>query len=118
MTGDGVDEMADAMVRRAIGGDVEAIARIAAQVEETADPTVLVMAALLAADLALLDHAATLATSRRDRQQVAIARAQLCGDVELVDALARDHLVDFPDGYVVAWIASGAVTRTTGPAPR
>jgi hypothetical protein len=117
MTGDGVEEMADMMVRRAIGGDGEAIAWIAAHDEETADPTVLVMAALLAADPSPLDHAADMATSRRDRQQVAIARAKLRGDAELVDALARDHLVDFPDSYVVAWIASGTVTRTTGPVP-
>ena len=37
---------------------------------------------------------------------VAIARAWLAGDDELVDALARDHLVDHPDSYVVSWIAS------------
>jgi hypothetical protein len=40
---------------------------------------------------------------------VAIASAHMGGDADLVDALARDHLVDFPDSYVVAWIASGAV---------
>jgi hypothetical protein len=42
---------------------------------------------------------------------VAIARARLTGDVDLVDALARDHLVDYPDSYVVAWIASDATGR-------
>ena len=30
---------------------------------------------------------------------------------ELVDALARDHLVDYPDSLIVAWIASDAVFR-------
>ena len=42
----------------------------------------------------------------RDRQVVAIARAHLAGDSELVDALARDHLVTFPDSLIVSWIAS------------
>jgi hypothetical protein len=36
---------------------------------------------------------------------VAIATAHLRGERELVDALARDHLVDHPDNVLVAWIA-------------
>jgi hypothetical protein len=35
-------------------------------------------------------------------------RARLAGDHDLVDALARDHLVDHPDSYVVSWIAFNA----------
>ena len=50
-------------------------------------------------------------TTSRDRQVVEIARAHLRGDADLVDALARDHLVDHPDSLVVAWIASDAVLR-------
>jgi hypothetical protein len=42
---------------------------------------------------------------------VEIARAHLAQESELVDALARDHLVDYPDSLFVAWIASGAVSR-------
>ena len=42
---------------------------------------------------------------------MAIARAHLTQDVDLVDALARDHLVDYPDSLIVAWIASDAGRR-------
>ena len=35
-------------------------------------------------------------------------------DNELVDALARDHLVDYPDSLIVAWIASDAIVRARG----
>jgi hypothetical protein len=48
---------------------------------------------------------------------VEIARAHLDGNSELVDALARDHLVDFPDSLIVAWIASDAVERTRRQGP-
>ena len=72
----------------------------------------LVTAALFAPDPeALLAAAAALATTTRDRQLVAIATAHRRGDRELVDALARDHLVDHPDSLFVAWLASGAVLR-------
>jgi hypothetical protein len=37
---------------------------------------------------------------------VAIATAHLRGERDLVDALARDHLVDHPDNVLVAWIAA------------
>ena len=43
---------------------------------------------------------------------MAITRAHLGGNRDLVDALARDHLVEYPDSLIVAWIASDAVTRT------
>ena len=69
------------------------------------------MAALLERQPRQLERAWTLAVQSRDRQMVAIARARLAGDVDLVDALARDHLVDYPDSYVVAWIASDATGR-------
>jgi hypothetical protein len=98
-----------AVVRRAIGGEAAAIAWIAANSDVSADATVLAMGAVLGSHAGRLDEALTMATSRRDRQIVAIARAHLDSNVELVDALARDHLVDFPDSYIVAWLASGAV---------
>jgi hypothetical protein len=111
------DEGAELVIRQAIGGDRDAIAWIRAQVNESDDPTLLVMAALLACvpdvprlpDVPqLLDRAAAAASQREDRQLVTIARAHLAGDRALVDALARDHLVDFPGSYLVAWVASGA----------
>jgi hypothetical protein len=108
MTRDRVDDA----VRRAIGGDADAISWIETQVDTTDHALVLVMAALLELDPARLVVARTMATTNRDRQVVEIARAQLEGRVDQVDALARDHLVDHPDSLLVAWIASGAVVKT------
>jgi len=54
----------------------------------------------------LITRAQAAARTTRDRQIVAIARAYLDGDVERVNALARDHLVDHPDSVLVAWITA------------
>jgi hypothetical protein len=62
---------------------------------------------LLAGDASDLSRARVVARTSRSRQIVAIAGAHLAGDRELVDALARDHLVDFPDSLIVAWVAGG-----------
>jgi len=79
------------------------------------DPVLLVAAALFTPDRdALMARAAELATTTRDRQLVAIAAAFLRGEPELVDALAREHLVDQPDSVLVAWIA-GASQRSANP---
>jgi hypothetical protein len=70
----------------------------------------LVLAALAAPDQPdLLERAEAAARTTRDRQLVAIAAAHLDGDADRVDALARDHLADYPD-VLVAWIA--ATSRT------
>ncbi|WP_028651814.1 hypothetical protein [Nocardioides halotolerans] len=100
-----MDERTGADIRGAIGGDAIAVARIVADAEHTEDPLVVVMAALLEAAPARLVRALGLAVSSRDRQVVAIARAHLAEDRDLVDALARDHLVSYPDSLVVSWIA-------------
>ncbi len=105
MPGDAVDDV----VRRAIGEDARAIAWIGAHVGSTVEPLVLVMAALLQGDGALHERALLVAGTARERQVIAIADAHLRHDRERVDALARDHLVDHPDSYVVAWIASDPV---------
>ena len=70
---------------------------------------ILVAAALFAPDGdGLLARAGGVAATTRDRQLVAIATAHLRGERELVDALARDHLVDHPDNVLVAWIAGAS----------
>jgi hypothetical protein len=111
MNEDAVGQSAEQLVRRAIGGSREARTLITARAPATGDPALLVLAALLG-DLpergALLDRAGAAASNRADRQLVAIARAHVQGDRDLVDALARDHLADFPGSYLVAWVASGA----------
>jgi hypothetical protein len=107
------NQAAEVLIRQAIGGNGEAAAWIAGQVDVTDEPTLLVMAALLGCLPGLLQRAGAAASSREDRQLVVIAGAHLAGDGELVDALARDHLVDFPGSYLVAWVASGA--QVAGP---
>ena len=105
------DPGAEQLIRQAIGGDGAAMTSIRSLVARTDDPVVLVLAALLMAlpdGRLLLDRAAAAASNRENRQLVAIARAHLASDGELVDALARDHLVDFPGSYLVAWVAAGA----------
>jgi hypothetical protein len=101
----------DAMIRGAIGGDAVARSWVVAHADSIDDALLITMASLLERAPAGLDRAAAAATTYRDRQVVAIARAHLDQDRELADVLARDHLVDYPDSLIVAWIASDAVGR-------
>ena len=107
MTQDGVD----GTIRLAIGGDPRAMCVIAVLADTSDDPLVITMAALVEGHPERLDRAVSVATTTRDRQVVAIARAHLDGNDELVDAFAREHLADYPDSLIVAWIASGGVAR-------
>jgi NADPH-dependent ferric siderophore reductase len=94
------------LLHQLVVGDAAAIAAIVDASRTSDDPTILVAAALFAPDGEhLLAQAAGLAATTRDRQLVAIATAHMRGDRDLVDALARDHLVDHPDNVLVAWIA-------------
>jgi hypothetical protein len=97
------------LLRRLVTGDDAAITTIVEASQKSDDPMILVAAALFAphADR-LLVRAERLASTTRDRQLVAIAAAHHRGDRELVDALARDHLVDHPDNVLVAWIADAS----------
>lgn len=112
------DDSVDGVIRRAIGGDPGATTWLVAQADHSESALVIAMAALLERLPARLDRALAAALTSRDRQVVEIARAHLDGKSELVDALARDHLVDFPDSLIVAWIASDAVERSRGEGPR
>jgi hypothetical protein len=90
-------------------GDDAAITSIVEASQTSDDPLILVAAALFAPHGdRLLVRAETLATTTRDRQLVAIAAAHHRGDRELVNALARDHLVDHPDNVLVALIADAS----------
>ncbi len=111
------DDDVDNVIRQAIGGDVNAIAWIAAHADTTDDAVTIVMAAVLERHPSRLDRARAVAMTSRDRQVVAVARAHLDGNSELVDALARDHLVDYPDSLIVAWIASDADASSRGEDP-
>jgi phage tail sheath protein FI len=107
--------LSEHLLHRLLVGEGAAIAAIVAASRTSDDPTTLVAAALFASDGGdLLARAAGIAATTRDRQLVAIATAHLRGEHDLVDALARDHLVDHPDNVLVAWIA-GASHRSAAP---
>ncbi|MCX6431371.1 MAG: hypothetical protein NTX29_00815 [Actinobacteria bacterium] len=99
-------DLEDAL-RRVIGGDISARADVLKRAGQEQDPTLLAMAAVLSGDREWLAKAEGQAASTRDRQIVAIASAHVAGDSDLVDALARDHLADYPDSLIVAWLAGG-----------
>jgi hypothetical protein len=97
------------LLRRLVVGDDAAIEAIVEASRTSDDPLVLVAAALFAPDGdMILARADRLASTTRDRQLVAIAMAHRDGERELVDALARDHLVDHPDNVLVAWMAGAS----------
>jgi hypothetical protein len=101
------------LLHRLVVGDDAAIAAIVEASHTSGDPLILVAAALFGPGTeGLLDRARGVATSTRERQLVAIATAHRCGERELVDALARDHLVDHPDDVLVAWIAGASQSST------
>src|SRR5436190_730078 len=96
----------DVIHQLVVGGDA-AIAEIIEQAHTSDDVTTIVAAALFAPVPGdLLQRAAGVAETTRDRQVVAIAVAHLAGDTDRVDALARDHLVEHPDSVLIAWISA------------
>lgn len=111
MNGDDIDDL----TRRAIGGDAQARSRLATLARSGDHLLAQVVVSVLEADPSGLDRAAVVATARRDREVVEIARAHLSGDRDRVDALARDHLADHPGSLIVAWIAAGAAGVGTPP---
>jgi hypothetical protein len=80
--------------------------RVPGDAAELSEATALVAAALADRRRDLLRRAEAVARTTRDRQLVAIAAAHLDGDADRVDVLARDHLADYPDNILVAWIAA------------
>jgi hypothetical protein len=101
------------LLHQLVVGDAVAIAAIVQASRTSDDPTILVAAALFAPDgKGLITRAGEMAATTRHRQLVAIATAHLRGERDLVDALARDHLVDHPDNVLVAWIAARATAPT------
>jgi hypothetical protein len=94
------------LVRRLVSGDEATIVAIVNASQTSEDPLILVAAALFSDDGdALLARAESAAQTTSERQLVAIASAHVRGESALVDALAREHLVEHPDSVLVAWIA-------------
>jgi hypothetical protein len=97
----------EVLLRRLIGGDDTAPAEILDRAQSDDSARLLVAAALVADEPGgFLTRAAASATTTRDRQLVAIATAHLNDNADLLDALARDHLSDYPDSVLAAWIAA------------
>jgi hypothetical protein len=94
------------LIQRLIGGGSRARTAILQRARTDAPPEVLIAAALIRADGALLARARGQARTTKDRQLAAIAAAHLDRDEELLDALVRDHLADHPDSILAAWIAT------------
>ena len=94
------------LLRRLVGGDVDAEAEVLASVADTTSVGVLVAAAVLTRSAAPLARAATLAAGPRERQLVVLARAVVEGADELFDGLVRDHLASYPDHLMASWIAT------------
>ena len=111
-------ELPEQLIHRLAVGDAAAIASIVEASRTSDDPVILVAAALFTRDGdGLMARASGMATTTRDRQLVAIAAAHLRGQPDLVDALARDHLVDHPDNVLVAWIAGASHRSAARPNP-
>jgi hypothetical protein len=109
-----VPDEPDNLIHQLAVGDAATIARIVEQARRSEDVTTLVAAALFAPQPTdLLERAAAIATTTRDRQVVAIAVAHVAVDIDLVDALARDHLSDHPGSVLVAWITAHTQPNTT-----
>ena len=93
------------LLLRLIGGDAAAVGEILALAPGSADPALLVAAAMLSRDAGHLVRAQAAARTPRDRQLVVLAETHLHGDTDLFDVLVRDHLADHPDHLMAAWIA-------------
>ena len=95
--------------------DPDSASRSLARLESSGDPILLLVAALLGTDPGgPLARAAQTARTTRDRQLVAICATYLEGDQTRVRALIGEHLVDYPNHPIVAWIAANDGTAPYG----
>jgi hypothetical protein len=94
-----------ALLHRLVGGDPLAAEELLALAPTTRSASVVVAAALLSQNGALLTRATQLAHTPRERQLVVLADAYLCCNTDLLDALIRDHMAEHPDHLLAAWIA-------------
>jgi hypothetical protein len=107
----------DMLIGQLISGQATATAGVLERARSSQDPILLVAATLVGhtrvhpATTDLMARAAACAASTRDRQLVAIAFAHLAGETDRVDALAREHLIDYPDSVLVSWLASAACSE-------
>lgn len=97
----------DNLLHRLVGGDTAAAAEILDRARTASTPKLLVAAALITDEPhELLARAVQNAVTTRDRQLVAVATAHLKNNTDVLDVLVREHLSDFPDNILAAWIAA------------
>jgi len=102
------------LLHELVVGNASAVTAIVEASRDSEDPTILIAASLFSPDAErLLARAEALAETTRDRQLVAIAAAHRRGERDVVDALARDHLVDHPESILAAWIADVSQQQTS-----
>ena len=89
-----------------MAGDPTAVAEAIALAPSCDDPSLLVAAAVASGSRGQLDRASGCARTARDRQLVALADARLRGQHELFSVLVREHLSEYPDHVLAAWIAA------------
>jgi hypothetical protein len=95
------------LLHQLLRGGEKAVTDLVAHATTSDDVTVLVAAALFSQyPQPLMAEAAAVAMTARQRELVAIATAHLAGDVDRVDALAREHLAYHPDSVLAAWISA------------
>jgi hypothetical protein len=99
------DDLDSLLLRRLIGGYPEAATQLLERASKSTSTSLMVAAGLISRDAALLNQAAQHAATTRDRQVVALADACLRGDSDLLDVLVREHLAEYPDNVLAAWIA-------------
>ena len=103
----------DNLLHRLICGDPTAPADILELAKTASTPQHLVAAALISSEPhELLGRAAQNAVTTRDRQLVAVATAHLDDNTDLLSVLVREHLSEFPDNVLAAWIASQHLHRS------
>jgi hypothetical protein len=93
------------LLHRLVGDDPDAATDVLAAAETTDSASILVAAAMLTRDAHHLVRATNKAIGARERQLVVLADTYLRGDADLLDVLVRDHLADYPDHLLAAWIA-------------
>ena len=94
------------VVRLAIAGDPSAAEAAVAIASSSDDPALLVIAAVSTGRRCYLDQAGGNARTTRDRQLIALADAHLRGADALFDVLVREHLAEYPDHVLAAWLAA------------
>ena len=94
------------LVRRLVAGDPVATAHVVALAATSDDPALLVAAAVASGDPGRLGRASARSRTARDRQLVVLADAHLRGRHELFSVLVREHLSEYPDHVLAAWIAA------------